>query len=482
MRLIGGICGWLVASLLFAGRVKDHLARRRLRAELFEFLIDTDSGLNFHNFRREDVRKFLGVEDPEVYRHFDEKLVDEIDAAIKARYRHRREAARSGLRDVAGAVDYLASEGVLDELGLSATEAVSRMQTLVDGGPSPLEAKSGFVRYAPSQPPEGPVRYPAEFEPVGAVLLAWPIYYPGKWSVHARLVREISTECAAVVLVPDEWWQATVSLYLASVSPAVELPLFMRVRLDDVWMRDFGPTTVLHGPEQAPAMIANPYAEDFISYMKYDAEVAAEVGRTLDVPVFRLPLVVEGGNVETDGKGTLLMTDAVLEKNPDIDDRRLRTIAESYFGCGRLLLVPHQPRDVVGHVDTMVKLTDERTTLVPRVHAGHPGHDSLERTAELLSTTPAASGEPFHVMRLPEPGGGDPAASKDWSYANSLFVNGKVLVPVYDHEEDEEALAVYRAARPDLQIIAVDYTPYAIGGLHCQTKDIPACGLPPAMR
>lgn len=476
------MCGWAAAAWLFLTRMREWRSRRQLRAELFQFLIETDPGLNFHNFRRDDVRRFLGVEDPEIYRLLDENLVDEIDGAIRARYGNRREAARTGLAGVAGAVEYLAAEGVLEELGLSGAEAASRMQSLLDDGPSPLVSASDFVSYAPSRPPERPVRYPAEFEPVGAVLLAWPIYNPGKWSVHARLVREISSECAAVVLVPNEWWQAAASLYLSSTSPAVELPRFTRIRLDDVWMRDFGPTTVLCGPDGAPAMIANPYAEDFVSYMKYDAEVAPEVARTFGVPVFRLPLVIEGGNLATDGRGTLFMADSVLERNPDIDERRLREIVEHYFGCDRLILVPHQPRDVVGHVDTMVRLADERTALVPRVAATHPGHDALERTAEIVAATSSAAGERYRVLRLPEPGGGDPCASKDWSYANSLFVNGKVLVPVYDCNEDRDALAAYRTARPDLEIVGVDYTAYPIGALHCQTKDIPAAGLPAALR
>jgi agmatine deiminase len=481
MRLMICVLGWAAAALLAISRVRGWLARRRLRSELFEFFVETDSGINTHNFRREDTRSFIGSEDPEVYRYFDERLVDELDEAIRMRYKTRRDVARSGLGGLDAAVDYLAAEGVLGELGLSTSEARSRLESALETGSS-LESAAAFAQYAPSRGPEGPVRYPAEFEPVGAVLLAWPIYYAGKWGVHARLVEEISKESKAVVVVPDEWWQAVVSLYLGAVSPDVKLPLFMRVRLDDVWMRDFGPTTVLHGADQRPAMIANPYAQDFVSYMKHDAEVAPEVARALGVPVFRLPLVVEGGNLETDGRGTLFMADSVLTNNPDVDDARLRQIAARYFGCERVILLPRQPHDVVGHVDTMVRLTDASTALVPRVHAGHPGHQALERTAQLVSATASATGEPYRVLRLPEPWDGAPAASKDWSYANSLFVNGRVLVPVYGCDQDEEALDVYRSARPDLEIVGIDYTTYPIGGLHCQTKDIPLSGLPPLLR
>lgn len=481
MRLMIGVLGWLAALLLAVSRVRHWLARRRLRRDLFAFFVDSDSGINYHNFRRGDARTFFAAEDPTIYRHFDERLVDELDEAIRTRYKTRREVARSGLNGLDEAVDHMAAEGILDEIGISAAEARSRMESLLDGGTS-LRPSSDFADYAPSQAPEGPVRYPAEFEPVGAVLLAWPIYYAGKWSVHTRLADEIAKECRAVVLVPDEWWQAAVSLYLTVATPEAELPQFVHARLDDVWMRDFGPTTVLHGSDQRPAMIANPYAQEFVSYMKFDAEAAAELGRALDVPVFRLPLLVEGGNLSTDGMGTLLMADSVLEANPDVDERRLRQIAARYFGCDRVILVPRQPRDVVGHIDTMARLTDPGTALVPRVHASHPGHQALERTADILKTTSSAKGEPYRVLRLPEPWGGDPVASKDWSYANSLFVNGRVLVPIYQCRQDEEALEVYRTACPDRKIVGVDYTAYQIGGLHCQTKDIPESGMPPGLR
>ena len=427
----------------------------------------------WHTFVHDELRRLLGgAEDPAFFRLIDERILASIVPRLRQRYALHLETATHGVSTSEEMLSYLDGAGLLQELSLARAEAREAIAAI-----NPVERlllpRDEYTAYAACRPPMAPVRFPAEFEPVGAVILGWPLYYPYCWRSHSRLVEEIVSEALALVVVPNEEWQRAVELYLDVTSVPKTNLRFLYMPLDDVWTRDYGPTGVLAGPDAVPTMIANPYYMHYMSYQKLDAEVPYEVARCLGTPIHKLPLVIEGGNLLSDGRGTLVMSDEVFDANPDVDRPKLDRILHDFFGCERLILVPRLLGEATGHVDLIAKFLDEDTVLVGETEAGTRWHSEFEQACELLAGCESSRGRPYEVIRVPCPPNRDQEAGV-WGYVNSLIVNSKVIVPVFGVAEDEQALGIYRTALPQKTVVGIDFRVFPLGSVHCQTKDLPA--------
>ncbi|MBU1111744.1 MAG: agmatine deiminase family protein, partial [Nanoarchaeota archaeon] len=246
---------------------------------------------------------------------------------------------------------------------------------------------------------------------------------------------------------------------------------FFHVPTNDIWVRDFGPTTVLMGENSTPVFIWNPYVPLGLPGMLNDENVGAALAMYLNVPVYRLPVIVEGGNIITDGKGTIMMMESVLDNNAQVNREGLKEIMKSYLGAENLVTFPAVPGEACGHIDMIVKFIDEDTLIVAEVSNDHPWYNSLEDIAETLSDMTASNGEPYEIVRIMLPETVDDV--QEWTYVNSLILNNKVIVPVYGTPEDEIALNVYQEIMPEYEIVSVDESNYAAGAIHCQAKEVP---------
>jgi len=303
------------------------------------------------------------------------------------------------------------------------------------------------------------------------VLLSFPIYYPHCWKTHAEFIRQIVPEADAFVTVPNKYWQKAVMLYLAQKEIHMEAVKFLHFATDDVWTRDYGPTSVLVGARQEPAFIWNPYYIRAQNYYKFDAEAAAVLAMKMDIPVYRLPMVIEGGNIITDGKGTIIITESVLDVNPDIDKQKLRNIFKDYFGCTRLITFSPCKGEITGHIDMIVKFVNEDTLMVCSNIKKYKWYNDFETIAQELSKMKSVNGKPYTIIRVPMPKTGNNSKNV-WSYINSLTLNNKVIVPIFNVPEDKEALDIYRSAMPNHEIVGIDFRRYPVGSVHCQSKEI----------
>jgi len=434
----------------------------------------------YHTFLESEPRKLLGDGSRLLSSALDDKLVRKINGRLRRANALHLQTARRGLRSSAEAAEYLRRTGLAGEMGLAAGEISPQLQALEDPELQ-LSPASEYSELHVGEPPPGPVRCPAEFEGAGAVVVSWPIYYPWCWSVHCQLVGAISSEALALVLVPSESWRQAVELYCRRNMTDMQRVRFIVAQTDDVWTRDYGPTAVLTGESGAPALVSNPYVLEYQSYMKHDADAAHKVARYLGVPEYRLPLVIEGGNLTSDGAGTFAMMSSVIDNNPDVDEEMLRTILKEYLGCTRLLLLRRHRGEPTGHVDMTVKFIDARTALVASAAHGHPWREDFDAAADTLSKTPSSSGQPYQVLRVAIPAA-TPSPFHVWGYTNSLVLGHTAVVPVFGAPEDAAALDVYRAALPTHTVFSVDFSAYPLGAAHCQTKELPSAHLPQDLR
>lgn len=334
------------------------------------------------------------------------------------------------------------------------------------------------------------LRLPAEWEPQDAVLLAWP-HEETDWlpcledvePVFMRLVREISRFEAVILIAPDV---EHVRRQLQAGGQPLERVFFYQIPSNDTWSRDFGPITVLEN--HRPRLL------DFTFNgwgLKFSADLDNQVSRRLqqakafgDTPLTTCGLTLEGGSIESDGRGTLLTTRECLlspNRNPHLTRDQLEETLCRLFGGRRILWLENgylAGDDTDAHIDTLARLGPDDTIL--HVACDDPGDEhygALQAMAEELRAFRTAEGRPFRLIPLPWP---KPCFDEEGrrlpaTYANFLVINQAVLVPTYDDPQDAHALSAIGQAFPGRAVIGVHCLPllHQHGSLHCVTMQLP---------
>jgi agmatine/peptidylarginine deiminase len=329
---------------------------------------------------------------------------------------------------------------------------------------------------ADAEPPPAPpqrLRLPAQWEPIAAVLLTWPVLYPPLWAFYAQLAAAIAPAAPLIILVPRPTWASGVQLYLDRHKPIDRQRVqFLSLPTHDIWVRDYGPCVGVL-PDGAPVVTYAHFAPLPHYPQTLDEAMPRRWAAHLGLPGRQVPLQTEGGNLWSDGVGTFIMSDIFTQFTPLADFER---ILHEVFDFQKLIVTPHLAEEETGHVDLLVKLADAQTVLISA-----PG-DSLnsERLAaagRLFRQQTNAQGQPYTVFELPSlPPYYNWGLYPIWrSYTNALTVNGRVLVPIYGEKADDAALAVYQQAMPGYTIIPIDCRVVINGGgaVHCLTRDIP---------
>lgn len=330
----------------------------------------------------------------------------------------------------------------------------------------------------PPMPYEGrdKVRLPAQWEPMETILLAWPALYPALWEQHAQMVEAITPVATVTILVGHALWAKAARLFLAQRGKAdLRRVRFLHLPTDDIWVRDYGPVVAQNakGEQVSVKLVFDPLP----NYpQRQDNSMALRWAAHAEIPMRHLDLHLEGGNIWSDGRGTLIMAAQVFHSNPGLTRSDLLEHLHSVFDFSKLIIIPRLEGEETGHVDLLVKLADAETVLISRATGFNRA--ALREAAAVFRRSTNASGQPYRVFELP-----NPPLYLNWgiypvwrSYTNALTVNGRVLVPVFGIASDTEALAIYRQAMPDFEIIPIDCAPGANGGgaVHCLTKEVAA--------
>ena len=189
-----------------------------------------------------------------------------------------------------------------------------------------------------------------------------------------------------------------------------------------------------------------------------------------------LDFVLEGGSIESDGKGTIFTTECCLmapHRNQPLTKQEIENRLKEWLGAERIVWLQHgslQGDDTDGHIDTLVRICPYDTLLYT---GGDKDHPDLALMEEELKSLRTLEGKPYRLLKLPLPrpifDDGDRLPA---TYANYLVINGSVLVPTYNQPDlDEEAMRIIGQAFPDRQIVGIDCRAVIKqhGSLHCCT-------------
>jgi agmatine deiminase len=339
---------------------------------------------------------------------------------------------------------------------------------------------------------------PAEWEPHAATWLAWPHErsdWPGKFAaipwVCAEVARHLVPGERVRVLVADAAAARAARSVLARAGVDLARVDLVRVPTDRSWTRDSCPLFVRRDRDGDVALTN----WRFTGWAKYanhrrDDAVGDRLARWLRRRQWRpvaggRRLVLEGGAVDVNGRGTLLATeecllDAVQARNPGLGRAALERALADYLGARHVLWLGRgiAGDDTHGHVDDVARFVDARTVVAaleedPR----DPNHEPLRENLARLRRMTDQDGAPLRVVPLPLPaplsfdGQRLPA-----SYANFYIGNEAVLVPTFNDPRDREALATLAGLFPGRRVVgihAVDLV-LGLGTVHCMTQQEPA--------
>ncbi|MCI1729980.1 MAG: agmatine deiminase family protein [Chiayiivirga sp.] len=333
-------------------------------------------------------------------------------------------------------------------------------------------------------------RFPAEWEPQAAILLAWP-HEGTDWAerlaevedTYVALVGAITRFQPAVVCVADDDLQTYAEARLRSARVDMSRVRFVTVPYDDTWLRDSGPIS-LRGPD---AVLLLDFR--FTGWGgKFEASLDDQlIGALLDRRLFRhnihqtIDFALEGGAIETDGAGTLLTTWRCLhERHPHLSREDITARLQGWLHQDRLLWLDHgylEGDDTDAHIDTLARFAAPDAIVFQACDdASDSHHAELAAMAAELATLRTRNDRPYRLFPLPW---AQPIIDENRrlaaSYANFLILNGAVLMPAYGDPADAAAVAVLAAAFPDREIVPVPCRPliWQNGSLHCVTMQLP---------
>lgn len=342
--------------------------------------------------------------------------------------------------------------------------------------------------------PTFPHRFPAEWERQEAVWFSWPdnsALWPGhQEEVATELTRLLATvsrfEIVRVNCREALWPQLNQRLRAAGA--VMEQVQFQPVPTNDAWCRDHGPTFV-KGQNGGTVIIDwqyNAWGGKFPPWDLDDA-VPGEIARLLGVPRHRVPLVCEGGAIETNGDGLLLTTESVLlhpNRNPDKDLIDIEKLLMEYLGVTDIFWLGGgmAEDDTDGHIDTLARFwkTDGVAAILTN-DPHHPDYLILQENRERLQGLRTCSGGRVEVAELPHPepvyGEGTRTERLPATYANFLILNGAVIVPTYGQaKNDREALGLLGELFPGRKIVGLETLEILRegGSFHCLSQQQPA--------
>ena len=299
----------------------------------------------------------------------------------------------------------------------------------------------------------------AEWEPQSCIQLTWP---------HAH------TDWAPIL--PEI--TAVYEQMKAAIEQFEPVLVVDDIPHNDTWARDHGFITV----EENDHLILldfcfNGWGE------KFEATLDNQINRHLyeqglvkGIYEDHLDFVLEGGSIESDGKGTVFTTTCCLmapHRNQPLTQQQIEERLKAYLGAERIVWLNNGSLigdDTDGHIDTLVRICPNDTLLYTEGDDDHPDLKLMEQELQQLRTI---DGHPYQLLKLPLPHPiYDDGERLPATYANYLVINGAVLVPTYNQPDlDVEALQIVGQAFPDRQIIGIDCRAVIKqhGSLHCCT-------------
>ncbi len=362
--------------------------------------------------------------------------------------------------------------------------------------------------------PENNLVLPAEWEPQWGVQLTWP-HEDSDWkpylkeimATYIEMARAITRYEMLLVVAPDV---ELVRQQLSEAEIDLQKVVFHQCPTNDTWARDHG--FISCGVRSVECGVrSEECGVRLLDFQfngwgkKFEAEKDNAINKSLYPTLSslltphsslheyesHLDFVLEGGSIESDGKGTIFTTtDCLLapNRNQPLTQQEIEEELKRRLHAERVLWIDYghlEGDDTDGHIDTLVRIAPDDTLLyIGCDDQTDPHYEDLKKMEQQLTSFRTQEDKSYRLLKLPMPepiyeigemkeerGERLPA-----TYANFLIINGAVLVPIYQQpEKDKEAIRIIQEAFPDREMIPIDSRVIIRqhGSIHCCTMQFP---------
>lgn len=336
------------------------------------------------------------------------------------------------------------------------------------------------------------LHFPAEFAPQEAMWLSWPhkeASWPGKidaiYPVYAKFIGLIAEAQKVRINVADAAMKAFAEKHLLSVNGNLNNVEFYFNPTNDAWCRDHGPAFVVNYAEKKKAIVDWGYNAWGGKYPPFDLDdvVPTRIAKEFGLDVFHPSIVMEGGSVEFNGKGTLLTTSACLlnkNRNPHLSQKEIEQYLVDFYGVEHFLWLGDGivGDDTDGHIDDITRFVNEDTVVtVVEENKADENYHLLQENLSALKTMRLETGKQLNIVELPMP---VPVVYEDQrlpaSYANFYIGNEYVVVPTFrDGKNDDRALTILQDCFKTRKVVGLDSTDiiWGLGSFHCLSQQEP---------
>ena len=333
--------------------------------------------------------------------------------------------------------------------------------------------------------------FPAEFAPHEATWLSWPhkeASWPGKiqtiYKPYAQFIKAVSEGESVRINVNDEEMKIFAEHVLTRENVNIHQVEFFFHPTNDAWCRDHGPSFLINPEKKEKAIVDWGYNAWGNKYPPYDLDdvIPTLIAKHFNLPVFHPGIVMEGGSVEFNGKGTLLTSTACLlnpNRNPQLDQQQIENYLCEYYGVEQILWVDEGivGDDTDGHIDDTVRFVNEDTVLtVVEENRSDENYELLQHNLKQLQAMRLLNGKQLNIVELPMP---DAIVYEDQrlpaSYANFYIANDVVVVPIFQCAKDDKALEIIQQCFPSRKVIGINSVDiiWGLGSFHCLSQQEP---------
>lgn len=339
-------------------------------------------------------------------------------------------------------------------------------------------------------------RFPAEWEKQQGILLCFPHNgndWPGKYEAikwaFVEFIKKVATYEEVFLVVANEKLKTKVTEMLEMAHVKISNVSFIIQKTNRSWMRDSGPIVVKNGSKREALNF------NFNGWAKYkninlDKHVPNVVANFLKLPITQVmykgkPVIVEGGAIDVNGKGTLLTTEECLlhpniqVRNPNFTKEDYEAVFKEYLGVTNVIWLGDgvEGDDTHGHVDDLSRFVNEDTivTIIEEDKKSN-NYKPLQENLKRLQNAKLENGKAPIIVPLPMPKKIEfEDLSLPASYANFLILNKCVLVPTFNDANDRIALNILTECFPDREVIGINAIDliWGFGTLHCLSQQIP---------
>jgi agmatine deiminase len=332
---------------------------------------------------------------------------------------------------------------------------------------------------------------PAEWEKHDSVWLAWP-YDPTTFpdrvekaeEAYLQIVKAIHETEYVNMFIKNNRMKNRVTNLFNQNGIKLERIHFFKFNYADVWFRDYGPIFVINRNKELAMVhwIFNSWGRKYSELLK-DRQIPQIINRKMCLRRFEPGIVLEGGSIDVNGKGTLLTTEQCLlnkNRNPHLSKMEIEKILKDNLGVSHFIWLREGiiGDDTDGHIDDIARFVDPTTIICAcEKNANDENHAILKENYELLLKSVEQDGNKLKIVKIPMPFVVSENEERlPASYTNFYIGNGVVLVPIFKHKNDKEALSIMQKLFPSRKVVGINCADlvYGFGTLHCISQQQPS--------